>query len=316
MFPLIIAILTANFIIIHLAPGSPIFYLIGQSGGVSEDFIQKMTKFYGLDRSLLEQYFIYLANVLQGNLGYSYTYLPRLTVWDLIMSRLPATLILMVSAFAFSIVIGIPLGIISARKKGTYVDHAATIFSLFGYSMPAFWLAEILVVVFSLYLNWLPSTGMVDYRTDPTGFGYLLSVASHLILPTIVLGSWYLASITRILKTSMLSALQQNFVILARAKGLSENTITFKYAFRNALLPLVTVIGLNIGFIFGGACITETVFGWPGLGYLMYISIIRRDYPVILGIFTFISVTVIIVCLIVDLIYSLLDPRIRYERAL
>jgi ABC-type dipeptide/oligopeptide/nickel transport system permease component len=316
MLPLIIAILTANFIIIHIAPGSPISYLIGQGGGVSQEFIQKMTKFYGLDKPLLEQYFIYLANVLQGNLGYSYTYLPQLTVWDLIMSRLSATLILMVSAFAFSVAVGIPIGIISARKKGSLVDHASTILSLVGYSMPAFWLAEILVVVFSLYLGWLPSTGMVDYRINSTGFGYVLSVASHLILPTIVLGSWYLASITRLLKTSMLNALQQNFIILARAKGLSENAITLKYAFRNALLPLVTVISLNIGFIFGGACITETVFGWPGLGYLMYISIVRRDYPVILGIFTFISITVIIVCLIADLLYSMLDPRIRYDRPL
>lgn len=309
--PTVIVIILLNFVLIHMASGDVTYMLLGSEVGDPET-IQHLRQTFGLDRPLHEQLLIYLAQVLQGNFGVSYWF--REPVLNLILERLPATILLMSSALSFAVILGIVLGVRSSRKPYSPMDSAITVSSLIGYSLPVFWLGELLMVIFALWFGLLPSGGL---HSVPTGqimtTEGILDMLRHLILPTVVLGTSQLALIYRLTRANMLEILGQDYIIAAKAKGLDENAIVYGHALRNCMLPVVTVIGINAGFMFGGAVLTETVFSWPGLGRLMYDSLLRRDYPVIMGVFIFISIMVIIFILITDIAYAYLDPRVRYK---
>lgn len=308
--PLLLGAVTIVFVLVHLAPGNPVDYIIGESGA-DKEMIARLTAEMGLDRPLYIQLLRYLGQVASGNLGYSFV--SNTPVLDLILDRLPATLLLMASQLVFSISLGITLGVLSARRPNSLLDNTITVFSLASFAIPVFWLGQLLILGFGYYLDWLPIQGMVNLRAGYTGFDHVLDVAHHMILPVLTLTLYNLALILRLTRGSLLEVVGQEYIKVARSKGLSENTVMTKHALRNALLPVVTVIGLEFRALIAGAVLTETVFAWPGLGRLTFDAINARDYPLLMGMFIFISLLVAIGNLVTDLLYALLDPRIRYQ---
>jgi peptide/nickel transport system permease protein len=308
--PLILFAMAINFVIIHAAPGDPITYLYGASSDVSPEQMNKLREELGLNRPLSVQFLFYLRQLAKGDLGFSV--INRRPVLDLLLERIPATLVLMTAAFIFSVVVGGLWGVMSAVKARTQVDYWVTIASLFGYSMPTFWLGLILIMIFSLHLGWFPTMGMVTLGAQRTGWSGVVDVLHHLVLPTITLGTFYLAIYARLIRASMLEILGQEFITTAWSKGLSARTVHYKHALRNALLPVITIAGLQLGFMFTGAVLTETIFAWPGMGGLTYQAILQRDYALLMGLFLMVSVCVILMNLFTDLLYSVVDPRIRY----
>jgi len=307
--PLLLCVIVFNFTLIHLAPGDPIQSLVGEFPAPA-DYIAEMRKVFGLDRPLHIQLLLYLRNVVRGDLGFSFYY--RQPVLSVIMDRVPATLLLMVPAIVFSSLIGVLFGILSSRKPYSLSDNAISGFSLFGYCVPAFWLGQMLMVIFAIKLGWLPSQGLKTLGTDIEGFPAFADRISHLLLPVAALAIRHIAVNARMMRSSMLEVGYEDYVMVARAKGLAEKEVIMRHMFPNALLPVVTIIGVDIGFLFTGSVLVETVFGWPGIGRLMYESIVKRDYPVLMGNFLITTVLVVIVNLIVDLIYVWLDPRVKY----
>jgi ABC-type dipeptide/oligopeptide/nickel transport system permease component len=308
--PLLLGIVVVNFSLIHLAPGDPVVALVGEFQA-SPEFIDGVRRQYGLDKPIPVQLGLYLASVFKGDLGYSFAF--KQPVLGVIVDRVPATVLLMGAALLYSTVLGVLFGVVSSKKQYSRTDHSITLLSLIGYSMPVFWLGQILLIGLALHLPLFPAQGMESLREAYTGWARAADILHHLILPGFALGLSYLAINTRFTRASMIEVMAQDYIRTARAKGLSETAITYKHALRNALLPLVTVTGLNFGFLLAGAVLTETVFAWPGLGRLMYDSIYTRDYPVLMGMFIIISVMVIAVNLVTDLVYSVLDPRIRVQ---
>ena len=308
--PLLLGAVTIVFVLVHLAPGNPVDYIIGESGA-DKEMIARLTADMGLDRPLYIQLLRYLGQVATGNLGYSFV--SSTPVLELILDRLPATLLLMASQLVFSISLGITLGVLSARRPNSLLDNTITVFSLASFAIPVFWLGQLLILGFGYYLDWLPIQGMVNLRAGYTGFDHVLDVARHMILPVATLTLYNLALILRLTRGSLLEVVGQEYIKVARSKGLSETTVMVKHALRNALLPVVTVIGLEFRALIAGAVLTETVFAWPGLGRLTFDAINARDYPLLMGMFIFISLLVAIGNLVTDLLYALLDPRIRYQ---
>jgi len=308
--PLLLGAVTIVFVLVHLAPGSPVDYIIGDAGA-DKAMIARLTAEMGLDQPLYVQLLRYLWQVASGNLGYSFA--SNAPVLDLILDRLPATLLLMGSQLVFSIALGIGLGLLSVRRPNASLDNTITVFSLASFAIPIFWLGQLLILGFGYYLDWLPIQGMIDLRAGYAGFDLVLDVARHMVLPVLTLTLYNLALILRLTRGSLLEVLGQEYIKVARAKGLSNNTVLIKHALRNALLPVVTVIGLEFRALIAGAVLTETVFAWPGLGRLTFDAINARDYPLLMGMFIFISVLVAVGNLITDLLYATLDPRIRYH---
>ena len=292
------------FALVTQAPGGPSI-LLDRNMGAEE--IARMRAILGLDQPLHVQYVRWLVEVLRGHLGFSYQV--GLPVLEIIRQMLPNTLILSAAALALSLVVAIPAGIISAARPHTSVDHAVTFLCFFGISIPVFWLGLMLIVLFSIVLGWLPPGGM---RTIG-GPASALDVARHLILPAVVLGAANMALFARYTRSSTMAVLRADYVRTARSKGLAERAVLYRHAFRNALITIVTVVGLQLPRLVGGAAITETVFAWPGMGSLAVRAAFERDYPMIMGITLVISTVVVFSNLIVDLVYVYLDPRIRYE---
>ncbi|HBY97215.1 MAG: ABC transporter permease [Ardenticatenaceae bacterium] len=307
--PMLLGIAVAAFLLIHLAPGDPIVALAGEYGDAS--YYAFMRAKFGLDRPIGEQLVVYLATILRGDLGTSYAY--GQPVVQVILSRLPATLLLMGTALVASSLIGVALGVLAARYPYSLGDFGISTLSLTGYAIPVFWLAQMLILLLALKLDWLPVQGMTTARHRYEGLAYGLDVARHMILPVAALTIQELALITRLMRTNLLEVLDQDFIRTARAKGLPEWRVMRTHALRNALLPVVTVIGGRIGFLFAGTVLTETVFAWPGIGRLMVAAILNRDFPILMGLFIMTSVTVLVANLITDLAYAFLDPRIRYR---
>lgn len=266
---------------------------------------------FGLDKPIHIQLGIYLSQVLQGNFGNSYTY--RQPVFDIIGERLGATIMLMISVVIVSAVVGILLGVIAAYKAHSLPDNLLSMGALIGYASPAFWSGLLLLLIFALYLRWFPMQGMVSTTQQYTGLAYFLDVLHHAILPIVNLSLLYLALIFRMTRANMLELFNEDYVLTARAKGLPERTVVMKHILRNALLPVVSVIGNNFAHVLGGAILTETIFGWPGIGRLVASSINSRDYPVLMGVFIMVAILVVIVNLITDIVYVYIDPRIRYK---
>ncbi len=309
--PVVLAIGALNFVLLKMAPGDAADVLAGQMGHATPELMAELRREFGLDRPFHEQFGIYLLKLTTFDLGRSH--LQQLPVIDLILDRLPATLILMASAIAVAMAVGVALGVSAARRQGTWLDGAISVAALIVYATPAFWLGLMLIVLFSIHLDLVPSGGMARIGAGLTGLAYARDVAHHLILPAVTLGLFYVAIYARLMRASMLEVYRLDYIATARAKGLSEGRIAWTHAFRNALLPVVTLAGVQIGHILGGSILVETVFAWPGLGRLVFDALLQRDLNLLLGILFVSSVVVVLASLTVDLIYGLLDPRISRE---
>ena len=309
--PLLIGVIVVNFTLIQLAPGDPVTLLVGDYPA-PEEYVRQVSIEFGLDKPIPERLALYFGQLLRGNLGFSFA--NRMEVGALILQRLGPTLMLMLTALTLAMLIGIPLGILAAHTRGKLSDTLAQLGALTGYSIPDFWLGQVLIIVFAVTLAWLPSQGMRSARSSAVGLESYLEVLPYLIMPAIALGFRYIALLSRITRSAMLDALSADYVMGARAKGLSEKRVLISHVLRNAALPIVTVIGYNIGMLLAGSALIETVFSWPGVGRLLFESISKRDYPVMTAILLMISVTVVVSNLITDMIYAALDPRVRYTR--
>ena len=325
VIPTFIGITLLVFSLIRMIPGDPVEALSGERGMEPERYARLMHEF-GLDRPLPVQYGEFVWRALHGDLGYSIvSHEPVLREF---IDRFPATLELALCAILFSMLIGIPAGMLAAVKRNTPVDYGVMGVSLAGYSMPIFWWALLLILFFSVQLGWTPVSGRLDILYDPpkiTGLmlidawlsgeeGAFRSAASHLILPTIALGTIPLATLARMTRSAMLEVLREDYIRAARAKGLSPFRVVVKHALRNALIPVVTVLGLQLGVLMGGSVLTETIFAWPGIGKWLIEAIHRRDYPVVQGGILLTATLVIVVNLVVDLLYGVINPRIRHPR--
>jgi peptide/nickel transport system permease protein len=306
--PVITGIIILAFLLIQIAPGDPIVMFLGE-GGADPQYVAQLKQRFGLDKPLYEQLFIYLFRVVQGDLGTSIH--QGDTVFKIIMTRLSATVILMSCSILFATLMGIILGVYASKKPFSMRDNITIVVSLLLYSLPIFWLGQIMINIFSVKLGLLPSAGMISFVG--ANKNYWSDLAVHLILPTVALGSSLGAFVMRFVRTSMIEALGQDYILTARAKGLSANTVFYKHALRNALLPVVTYIGLRIGYMLSGSVVIEAVFGWPGIGRLLIEALFSRDYPLIIGILIFVSISVTIITFLVDIIYSYIDPRIKLK---
>jgi peptide/nickel transport system permease protein len=306
---LIVAVIAAlNFGIVHLAPGDVADVLAGESGAASPDYIADLKVRFGLNEPLSTQFVLYMARMGRLDLGYSFRF--GEPVAKLMFERLPATLLIMIPTLLLAFATGSILGIVAARRVGRWSDVAVSMAALVFYAMPIFWTGIMMIVLFSVKLGWLPTGGMETIGAGYTGIRLGLDVAWHMILPVVTLSLFHVAFYARLMRASMLEMFNQDFVTTARAKGLSETRITYKHVVRNALLPIVTVLGLQVANLLGGSVLVETVFGWPGLGRLAFDSILSRDLNLLLGILLLSSVLVIATNMAVDAAYRWLDPRI------
>jgi peptide/nickel transport system permease protein len=303
----ILIIATFNFVLVRAAPGDPAQVMAGQSGASDPKLLDDLRKEYGLDKPYPVQLASYLGRVITLDLGYSYR--QRRPVIDLILERLPATLLLTVTAFCLALLIGTTLGALAGLVAGSALDTIFTVLSLVLYATPVFWLGLMLVLLFSVTLGWLPPFGYETINVQLSPLEHALDIAQHMIMPVISLAAIYLAIYARLMRSSIIEVAQQDFIKTARAKGLSGPSIVVGHMLRNALVPVVTVAGMQAGALVGGAVVIETVFAWPGLGRLTFDALLQRDYPVLLGIFLILSIVVIALNLLTDLIYRLIDPR-------
>ncbi|MEZ4712322.1 MAG: ABC transporter permease [Caldilineaceae bacterium] len=304
LIPVLLGISVLVFLLLQLVPGDPALALLGPMAKAED--LDKLRTALGLDQPLPVQYARWLGNVLQGDLGRSIQ--QRSPVLDILLERYANTLVLTVAATLVSLLIGVPAGIISATRQYSVFDRISMLLALFGNSMPAFWLGLMAILVFSLRLRWFPAAGMWPITGDHT-LGALLQ---HLTLPAVTLGIAAAAVTARITRSSVLEVIRQDYVRTAHAKGLSENKVVRRHVLRNALLPVLTVVGVQFGFLLGSAVITETVFSWPGLGLALYNAISVRDFPVVQGGVLMVATSFVLINLVVDLAYAWVDPRIRY----
>lgn len=325
IIPTFLGVTLLTFALIRLVPGDPILLLAGERAVDPERYAQ-LRSAMGLDRPLLEQYAIYIWNVLQGDLGRSIV--TKRPVLSEFLALFPATLELAICAILFAVVVGLPVGILAGVRRGKIADHTVMGLSLTGYSMPIFWWGILLILLFSVTLGWTPVSGRIDVRywvDSVTGFmlidsllsdepGAFRSAVSHLVLPTIVLGTIPLAVVARMTRSAMLEVLNEDYIRTARAKGLSPARVIWVHALRNALIPVVTVIGLQVSVLLTGAILTETIFSWPGVGKWILESVYRRDYPILQGGVLLLATVVIIVNLTVEVLYGIINPRISRGR--
>ncbi|MCJ1884891.1 ABC transporter permease subunit [Pseudomonas sp. LA21] len=325
LIPTFFGVTLLTFALIRLIPGDPVEVMMGERRVDPQMHAEAMHRL-GLDKPLYQQYLDYIGNLAQGNLGESLT--TRDSVWNEFLTLFPATLELSLAALLFAGVFGLLAGVIAALKRGSLFDHGVMTISLAGYSMPIFWWGLILIMLFSVSLGWTPVSGRLDllYDIEPkTGFmlidtllsgeeGAFMDAVRHLILPAIVLGTIPLAVIARMTRSSMLEVLREDYVRTARAKGLSPARVVFVHALRNAMIPVLTVFGLQVGTLLAGAVLTETIFSWPGIGKWLIDAISRRDYPVVQNGILLVATLVILVNFIVDILYGLANPRIRHQR--
>lgn len=321
--PTLIGVSLIAFLLIRLVPGDPVLLMLGERGA-SPEVVAEMRQTLGLDKPLLSQYIQFIGRAARGDLGSSI--ISKRSVWSEFTDRFPATVELSLMAMVWSVLLGIPMGVIAALKRNTWLDHVLMSLSLLGYSMPIFWWGLVLILVFSVHLGWTPVSGRISatYDIEPWS-GFLLidtwvrglgwegfwAAIRHLILPAWVLGTIPVAAIARMTRSSLLEVLREDYVRTAKAKGLSFYNIVFVHALKNALLPVVTVIGLMLGTLLTGAVLTETLFSWPGVGRWLVASVLARDYPVLQGGVLLLSVMIVLVNVAVDVFYTYLNPRLR-----
>ncbi|SMH34675.1 ABC transporter permease [Azospirillum agricola] len=309
---ILIAIVVMNFFLVHAAPGDPAMVMAGEAGAADEKFVEQLRQQFGLDRPLHEQLATYVGKIAQGDLGFSYR--QQRPVWDILAERLPATLILTLTAFLLALAAGVALGTLAAITVGTWADSAITVVALLAYATPIYWIGLMMSLLFSIQLGWLPAFGYETIGAGYTGLAHVADVAAHLVLPVITLALFYMAGYARLTRASMLEVRGQDFVKTAKAKGLSPSHIVTRHVLRNAILPVITVAGIQAGQLVGGSILIETVFAWPGIGRLAFEAVLQRDYQVLLGIFLVTSVMVILFNILTDILYGLVDPRIQAAR--
>lgn len=305
---LLFAVLILNFVLIQSADGDPVDVMAGQMGGADPEIVDRLRQIYGFDQPMHVQLGRYLSRVLVLDFGQSYYFNQPVT--GIILARVPATILLITCSVLLALFVGTLLGVLSALRPNNLFSHLVTAVSLAGYAAPVFWTGILLIIWLSLNLQIFPSSGMYDVRARLTGWAYVWDVARHLVLPTLTLASTYLALYSRLARASMMEALNADFTRTARAKGASGLRVVFGHALRNAMIPLVTILGLQFSQVLAGAVMVETVFNWPGLGRLVFESILRRDYPTLLGTLFFSAVIVLVANALTDIAYRLIDPRI------
>lgn len=320
--PIMFGVAIVVFLFMRLTPGDPVDIMMGQGGAVSAGEMEQLRAEFHLDQPLFVQLWLFLEGAVRGDLGYSYV--QKLPVTRLLVERLPATIELATAALFVSLTVALPVGILSAARQNSLLDRFSMAGALLGISMPGFWLGIVLILIFAVRLHWLPVQGRVDFEAQlapVTGFfvldsllsgnrAALISSLKHLALPALTLGAPVAAVVARVIRSSMLETLRSDYVTLARSKGLPEWGVVFKHALRNALIPTVTVVGLQVGVLLGGNMIVETVFGWPGLGRMVVGAIFDRDFPLVQGSVMIYAFTFVIANLVVDVLYTYLNPKI------
>ena len=307
---LMLCVVVLNFLLIRLAPGDPAVVIAGEMGGATEEMLEQIREDYGLNKPILTQLAIYIGNVATGDLGESFFF--NKPVAELISQRIGPTILLVIVAQLLSIFLGVFLGVLAARKPNGVMSAFVSVFATIGYAVPVFWTGIMLIILFASVLPIFPVEGMQSVRLrDAPWYVQTIDVAHHLVLPAFTLAVIYLAQYARLSRASMLEVLGSDYIRTARAKGASERTVLFHHALRNAALPILTVAGLQFGNLISGALLVETVFNWPGMGRLAFDSILRRDYPTIMGVLFFASAMVVVANLLTDLSYRLADPRLR-----
>lgn len=308
---LVLGAITLNFLLIHLAPGDPALMLAGEAGGASEETLKAIRADFGLDRSLPQQLLVYVGKLGRGDFGFSYFY--NASVLSLIGERVPQTMLLASAALVFAWAVGLTSGVLVARRPTSLGSNVLSVVSLFGYAMPVFWSAIMLLLLFAVKLPWFPTHGMTTVGLSGGLGARALDVAHHLVLPMLSLGFIFIAVYSRLTRAGMVEVLASDYIRTARSKGLGEWRVVVVHALRNALLPVITVAGIQLGQVVAGTILVETVFSWPGMGRLAFDSILRRDYPLLMGILFFSSLAVIVFNFLTDICYGWLDPRIRYQ---
>ena len=303
--PLLLGVLIINFVLIQLAPGSFLELMTAENQVSDPTTVELLRKTYGLDDPVWLQLLKYIWALAHLDFGFSYR--QNMPVIDAILIHLPATLLLMLSSITLAFVVGVAAGVVASVKVRTVWDSLVSIAAMFFFAAPSFWLGIMMIVLFALKLGWLPVSGMATIG----GGGGVLDVLRHLILPTLALGLFYAAIYARVMRSAMLEVAQLDFVRAARAKGLSRTKVTLSHVLRNALLPVVTILGVQMGTVLAGSVVIESVFSWPGIGSLLFDSVSSRNYPVVLGIMVQGSLVVIVANIVVDLVYMWLDPRIQ-----
>lgn len=308
VIPLVLGASVITWLLIHGAPGDPIVALAGEDGDAA--YYAMMRDRFGLDRPLYEQLFVYLGRLARGDLGFSYR--QNLPATSVVLQQLPGTLLLVVPALLLATLLGIVLGTYAASHRNKPVDGVVRTVTLLGHAVPVFWLSQLMLLLLALRLDWFPVQGKEDVRAGYEGFRSILDVAHHMVLPVAALVVVYTPPILRVTRASVVESLEAPYIRAARARGQSRRSVLFRHALPNSLLPVVTVIGNQLGFMFAGAVLVETVFAWPGLGRLLLSATLNRDFAVITALLLMISITVILANLLTDLAYAALDPRVRY----
>jgi peptide/nickel transport system permease protein len=306
--PTVLLIAIIDFFVLRLTPGDIVDVLAGEAGAATPEYVAMLRQRFGLTEPVYVQLLHFVWSLLHLDLGFSFR--NNMTVAHLIFARLPATLILMAVSIALAVIVGVALGTLAARYVNRPVDGVIAVLALLSYATPTFWLGLMLIIVFSVKLGWLPTSGMLTIGADQSLPGQVVDLGQHLLLPAISLALFYVAIYTRLMRTAVLDVLGQDYVRAARAKGLSDTAVIVRHVLRNAIMPVVTMAGVQIGSLLGGSVLVESVFGWPGLGRLAFESVQQRDFNVLLGILFMSSLLVIVANLVVDLLYAALDPRI------
>lgn len=313
VIPNVLVIVLMTYLLLRLAPGDLVDVIAGESGAATPEYMAELRRQFNLDQSGFAIFTNYLANLARFDLGFSFRH--GMPVSELIVERLGPTLILMLASIALAAVLGVVLGVISARRHGTWLDESISTLSTLGFATPVFWIGLMLIVLFSVHLRWFPASGMGTIGGPPLGtWAGLRDLLRHLTLPALTLSFFYLSIYVRITRAAMLEVYGLDYIRTARAKGLSELRVAVAHALRNALLPVVTITGLQLGSLLGGSIVVETVFSWPGLGRLAFDAVFQRDLNLLLGIFLFSSLLVVLMNLLIDVLYALLDPRIAVAR--
>ena len=307
--PIIVGIVVLNFVLLQFAPGDAATVLAGEAGGAPPEYVAHLRQRFGLDQPLAVQLLLYVKNILLLDLGYSFR--NNMTVVSLIAGRLGPTLLLMGSTVVVAVGSGVLLGVLAATAVNTWRDRVISVAAVITYATPLFWIGLMLILVFTVKLDWLPTSGMEDVVAFNEGWRRVVDIARHLVLPTITLALFYMALYTRMMRAAMLDQRDMDYVVTARSKGLTERRITYRHVLRNAVLPVVTMAGVQVGSLLGGSVVVESVFAWPGLGQLAFQSLFARDFNLLLGIFFLSACLVVVVNLAVDVVYGILDPRIR-----
>jgi peptide/nickel transport system permease protein len=305
----LLAVIVLNFTVLRLAPGDPALVLAGEQGAADVAFVDQIRKDFGLDKPIGEQLVVYIRSLATLDLGLSFR--ERRPIWDIISERLPATILLTLTAFAISLLVGIPLGALAARRPHGPLDVVLTTVSTAFFAMPLFWTGLLAIILFSVWLNWLPSYGMITVGAPLGGFAAVLDVIKHLTLPAMTLALFYISIYLRMTRAAVIDVMGSDYVRTARAIGLPAGRIWRQHIVRNALLPVVTFASLQAGHLIGGSIVIETVFAWPGIGRLAFDALMQRDYNLLLSIFFVSSAVVLIFNFIADILYVLVDPRIE-----